>query len=409
MSTQAPLRVLLLTTSFPLSKESQSGVFIRKMIENLPIEIQVTVLTPDSPSVDIFESGAYSLVRFRYALKKWQQLAHGSGGIMATLNRNKFFILLLPPFLFSCFIMTCQYARKADVLHANWSINGVLAGIAGWLFDKPVITTLRGSDVNLMEKSRLMRQLVRICLFRSERIVTVSPSLKKILTEEFPRYLDKVNVISNGVEQAFFNAGENTEVKNTNGEQAEPVRFLYAGNLTAGKGVHLILEAATSLSTDNWYLDIVGDGPERKKLEAYCRDNFLESSVFFHGSVAPEDMPMCMGRADAFVFASFAEGRPNAVLEAMAARLPVIAAAIPAVLDLIKNGRQGFLFPPGDTEKMREHMAFLLSHPAERRMMGDCARNTIKSMGLSWKESAGQYAALYAEVTSDRRMKKKIL
>ena len=202
--------------------------------------------------------------------------------------------------------------------------------------------------------------------------------------------------------------GPTSSLKKNTGAQAEPVRFLYAGNLTPGKGVHLILEAVTSLSTDKWCLDIVGDGPERKKLEAYCRDNFLESSVFFHGSVAPEDMLMFMGRADAFVFASFAEGRPNAVLEAMAARLPVIAAAIPAVLDLIENGDQGFLFPPGDTEKLKEHMSRLISHPAERQMMGDCARNTIKSMGLSWKESAGQYAALYAKVISDRRMKKKI-
>ncbi|MCI5126556.1 MAG: hypothetical protein D3925_19285, partial [Candidatus Electrothrix sp. AR5] len=96
---QRLLEVLLLTTSFPLTEESRSGIFIQKMVTHLPDNIQVTVLTPDSAkagnqaSVDY--SFDYTVFPFRYALKPWQQLAHGSGGIMAALSRNKLRFRLL--------------------------------------------------------------------------------------------------------------------------------------------------------------------------------------------------------------------------------------------------------------------------------------------------------------------------
>lgn len=362
------------------------------MINSLPADIQVTVLTPDSRAEKCIPVAAYSVIPFRYAPKSWQQLAHGSGGIMAALARNRLLLLLLPSFLGANLVMSCWCARTADVLHANWSINGVIAGIAGLLCAKPVITTLRGSDVNLMEKSWLMRQLVRICLRRSKYVVTVSPSLKKNIDELFPHFASKVRVIANGIDKAFF-----LEKKDLSTEQAAPVRLLYVGNLTPGKEVRLILEAAASLPAENWVLDIVGDGPEKNRLEAYCQDDTLTSRVIFHGAVAPEQVPLFMARADVFVFASCAEGRPNVVLEAMAARLPVLAAAIPAVLDLIEDGKQGLLFPVHDAEKLAEQLAHLINHPVERRIMGERARSTIESLGLNWQKSADQYAALYTE------------
>ncbi|MCI5211121.1 MAG: hypothetical protein D3910_20585, partial [Candidatus Electrothrix sp. ATG2] len=88
--TQGVLKVLLLTTSFPLTRKSRSGIFLQKMVNHLPDNIQVTVLTPDSTETDTRSPVVgYSVLPFRYAPKHWQQLAHGSGGILAALARNK--------------------------------------------------------------------------------------------------------------------------------------------------------------------------------------------------------------------------------------------------------------------------------------------------------------------------------
>lgn len=389
------LRVLLLTTSFPLTKDSRSGVFVLRLVENLPDDVRATVLTPDDCGTEKYvASSRYELRPFRYAPKSWQRLAHGEGGITAALGQSKLHLLLLPALLCSCFIATCWLARKSDIIHANWSINGVIAGIAGLLLRKPVITTLRGSDVNMMAKSGLMRLLVRCCFRLSRQVVTVSPSLQQTLTVRFPAFADKISVIANGIAPAFFAAGERRD------NAAGPLRFLYAGNLIPGKGVRVILEAAAALSEADWLLDIVGDGPEREKLEAFCQANGLNGKVRFHGAVAPELMPDFMTKADVFVFASFAEGRPNVVLEAMAAGLPVLASSIPAVQDLITPSKEGLLFPPGDAQQLASQMTQLFNNRAERRGMGEQARRTVAALGLSWEKTGRRYATLYKAALS---------
>ncbi len=389
------MKILLLTTSFPLTKDSRSGVFVLRLVESLPDGVRATVLTPDDCGTEKYAvSSRYELRPFRYAPKSWQRLAHGEGGITAALGQSKLNLLLLPALLCSCFMTTCWQARKADLIHANWSINGVIAGFAGLLWRKPVITTLRGSDVNMMTKSGLMRFLIRCCFGLSRQVVTVSPSLQQTLAARFPAFVDKISVIANGIAPAFFAAGE------TRNNTASPPRFLYAGNLIPGKGVQVILEAAAALAEKDWLLDIVGDGPEREKLEAFCREKNLSGKVRFHGAVAPERMPDFMRQAYIFVFASFAEGRPNVVLEAMAAGLPVLASAIPAVQDLITPSKEGLLFPPGDARQLASQMAQILSSPGERRGMGEQARRTVAALGLSWEEAGRRYAALYKAALS---------
>lgn len=312
---------------------------------------------------------------------------------MAALSQKNLSFLLIPLLLCSGFFVTCWYAFKTDVIHANWSINGVVAGIAGLLVRKPVVTTLRGSDVNLMHTSFWMRKLVHICLFLSKSIITVSPSLKNSIKEEFPHYCNKIQVIPNGIDEAFLNRATSGQ------EPSHNVRFLYIGNLTKSKGVQLILEAMALLTTVHWSFDVVGDGPERKNLEEFCDRNIDSSKVIFHGAVAPEEVPVFLQNADVFVFASSSEGRPNVVLEAMAAGLPIIAGAIPAVLDLIEDGEQGLIFPVGDEKRLRELIEYMISHPDERSVMGEKGRKIITSQGLSWNKTAQQYAEIYEYVT----------
>ncbi|MCI5211871.1 MAG: glycosyltransferase family 1 protein, partial [Candidatus Electrothrix sp. ATG2] len=238
----------------------------------------------------------------------------------------------------------------------------------------------------------------------SDAVVTVSPSLQWELTKRFPQYSTKVRVICNGIDQAFFDAGKQAArlhkgiLSEAREHDSVLVRFVYVGNLVAGKGVDVILQAAASLPEDNWSLAIIGDGPEREALEEYCQEQGMEGKVTFHGSAPPDEVPLLMRGADVFVFASFAEGRPNVVLEAMATGLPVIAGAIPAVLDLIESKKQGLLFPPGDVHALAEHMLLLINDPAARQRLGSGAKEYLVSAGLSWPESAREYARLYTEV-----------
>ena len=384
------LNVLVITTSFPLNSASRSGIFVKKLICNFPPTIQVTVITPDSskPSAND-EKHEYTLIRFRYAPKKLQQLAHGPGGIVVALTEKKWTFLLLPFFLSAAFIVSFRQALKADVIYANWSVNGVIGGIVGTMTRTPVVTTLRGTDVNKMNDSFSFRSLIRICVKLSSRIVTVSHSLRKELLSLFPGFENKMQVIHNGIDDVFFNTGEKHSLSS--------IRLISISNLIPGKGVNLILEALEQLANYSWTLDIVGDGTEQPALQKICVEKGLQDRIFFQGAVPPDDIPEILHRADILVFASLKEGRSNVVLEAMASGLAIVASNIPSVSELIRDGREGLLFDAGQSEDLCQKLKHLLQHPDERLKMGYEARQSILQEGFTWQAAGQRYAEVFSQ------------
>ena len=104
-----------------------------------------------------------------------------------------------------------------------------------------------------------------------------------------------------------------------------------------------------------------------------------------------------LGRADALVLASYQEGRPNVVLEAMAARLPVIASDIPGTTELVSHNETGLLFQPGDVEGLAAQIDSLRDDLALRSRLGEAGRAFVVENELNW--TTGQrYARLYRQI-----------
>ena len=95
---------------------------------------------------------------------------------------------------------------------------------------------------------------------------------------------------------------------------------------------------------------LVGDGPLRTEAEARARRLDLAQSLTFTGSVEPERVAQFYRRADVVVLASFSEGVPVVLLEAMARGLPVVATSVGGVPELVKDGYNGLVVPPGDAD-----------------------------------------------------------
>ena len=126
------LRVAVITTSFPLTERSASGPFVLELVRHLPHDIEPTVITPCG--TDRFASttvNGYRLNCFRYAPRSWQILAHAPGGLPAALRGKVLAWPLLALFVPALFLASLRAARTADVIHANWSVTGVIAGLAG--------------------------------------------------------------------------------------------------------------------------------------------------------------------------------------------------------------------------------------------------------------------------------------
>ena len=331
---------------------------------------------------------AYPVRCFRYAPRAWQGLTHSPGGIPAALKRHPAYVFVLFLMLLSLFISVYRRAGSVDVIHANWSLTGLICALAGRLRGCPVVTTLRGSDVGRLESSRLTRLLTAWTLRLSHHTVAVSSAMLDELRARFPPYAHRMSHIPNGVDDVLC-ALPWPEVGDT-------LRIATVGNLIPGKAVHDLLRAIAECGGSfGAETTIVGDGPERERLEALARELDLFCDMRFMGSVPPQAVAAVLGESDVFVLTSHSEGRPNVVVEAMAAGRAIVATALPGVCELLEHEHNGLLFEPGDTAALAAHLRRLAIDPALRLRLGRAARKTIADRGLSWQSSARLYDELY--------------
>jgi len=387
------IRLAVVTTSYPLTPDSVSGVFVARLIENLPPSVSATVITPASRATRA-GSGMYRVaIRcFRYAPRRLQTLAHEPGGIPVALRTRPWAYLLLPGFLLAMCASCLRRGRSTDIIHANWAICGCIAGLAGKLLRVPVITTLRGDDVTRAQRSLADRIILALCLHWSHAVVTVSRAIETWIQEQYPHHAAKTYTIENGVEDVFLELPTRRDIA-----PGEPrLRLLVVGSLIARKGVDQIIAALHRLpERGQTMLTIVGDGPEREHLIELARILGLQRNVEFTGVLAPSAIPREFARAHVFVLASHSEGRPNVILEAMAAALPVVASDIPGVNELVEHGHTGLLFRPGVIEELTQHLLALARDATLRDRLGRAGRGSILQRQLRWRATAGQYYRLY--------------
>lgn len=390
------MRIALLTTSFPLSSESTSGAFVWRLVQHLPPDVSVTVLTPcaERTAATVRPSEQYSLRCFRYAPRRWQVMAHRPGGIPVAIHQNPWLLGLLPIFLLSMLATCLRHARRADLIHANWSINGAVAGLAGLIVRRPVVTTLRGSDIKRAKDSVIDRGLLKMCLLLSSKVVSVSFAIHNRVQSLCPWSKEKLLTIPNGVDDAFLRtAGKHRSAA------SDSLRIGTVGNLIPLKGTHLVVQALADMDPcGSSELVIIGEGPERHRLELMARELGLEQRVHLRGKIPPELIPRELEHLDTLVLASTSEGRPNVVLEAMAAGVAVVASDIAGVKELIDDGKTGLLFERGSVRHLSAQLARLRTNPQLRRRLGEAARRFIIASGLTWAHTAAQYATLYASI-----------
>ncbi|ADJ29320.1 glycosyltransferase family 4 protein [Nitrosococcus watsonii] len=391
------LRVAVLTTSFPLTTTAVSGTFVKRLIQNLPPSVEATAIAPSGIESEQLPTNAnYQIRCFRYAPRSWQQLAHQPGGIPATLKQRRIFYLLLPVFLGSMFLACLRTARNVDLIHANWSINGVIAGIAAWFTGKPIITTLRGQDVNRSRSSRVYRIILGLCLRLSNHVVAVSDSIRFLAVQQFPTQNNKFTVIHNGVDQCFLDIGARRQQTDS-----QTLRLITVASLIPLKGVEQIIQAVNLLKNEiDLNLTIVGNGPEKEKLQNLTKLFELHKKISFTGNIAPSEIPAYLEKADIFILASHSEGRPNVLLEAMAAGLPIIATNIPGTQEIVQNGKTGILFPPKSIERLADALRRLSQNASLRQQLAKNARRFILDQGLFWTHTSSRYAELYRQILS---------
>jgi glycosyltransferase involved in cell wall biosynthesis len=291
--------------------------------------------------------------------------------------------------LVSLFLGTVKHGRQAHIVHSNWSLSGLAGAAAALLIRRPSIVTLRGADLNRAESKWLDRIILHIVIKLNHRIVCVSRSQREWLLKEFPDAGDKILHIANGV---FIPAGSEARKSEHNSE----LKLVSVGSLIKRKGHALIIQTIASLPADSGItLTIVGEGPDHAMLDDLIAGLDLSSRVTLLGRVAPDRIQEILARHDAFVLCSYSEGRSNALLEAMATAMPIIATDIPGTNELIDDGSNGILIPCDDNEALGNALLRIRDNPDVRENLGQSALQTLSDLDLTWDRAAKEYLDLY--------------
>jgi colanic acid/amylovoran biosynthesis glycosyltransferase len=158
-----------------------------------------------------------------------------------------------------------------------------------------------------------------------------------------------------------------------------PFEMLCVGRLAPVKAQHILLQAVARIRSQgrDILLHLPGGGPDRATLESAATELGIRDNVKFHGWVTEEDLNRLYMRADAFVLASFAEGLPGVLLEAMAMEIPCVSTWITGVPELIRADIDGLLVPPADADALAAAVIRLIDEPELRLRLGKAGRARV--------------------------------
>jgi len=354
---------------------------------------QVTIIVPAYKNISGEIEKSPKTIAFKYAPKKFQMLCHKPGGIPATLASNKYFIFLIPSLLIALYWNILKQSSRHDIIHANWAVCGAIAGIVCKCTNRPLVTTLRGDDVNNAKASLVNRLFLKIALAFSRRIVTVSDDLREQLIHTFNIPTDKILTIPNGVNDAFFKIGQRVKLK----EENQKLTLITVGSIIPRKNIAFIIKALSKLP-EHIHFKIIGDGSEKENLLTLTKELKLDHRINFLGDQDPESIPDLLGEYDIFVLCSLSEGRSNALYEAMASGKAIIASDIPGNRELISDGDTGLIYTSNSEP---DFINLVKKLDNQRTLICSLGRNAYRWMiknKYTWNASEEKYSALFQEI-----------
>lgn len=313
------------------------------------------------------------------------------------------FSMLMASFSFALFLF--KHRNDYDIIHCHgmgWA--GPISSLMGMALRKKTIVKvatagdISGRIAGKKEIPQLINAIRLTLLKRATGLICISYEIADELRRKgFPE--KRLVHIANGVDiERFALRDEKRKLL-----PQDKLNIIFSGRLVYRKGIDVLLEAFKKIATHypQAHLHILGSaklqmGDEYEdKLRGFVRDNNLEDAVTFHGDV--DNVEDYLKEADIFAFPSRHEGLPNALLEAMACGLPVVATSIGGVVDVIRNKENGLLVKPDDVEGLYKALRYLIDLPEERARLGKVARGTVEN-DYSLTAIAKKYTELYNEL-----------
>ena len=366
------ISVLLTGTSYPRNDQDWQGRFLADMVDALSCRRAVSLRTwlpPGSIPPNVADAALPMESRFL------EELAE-AGGIAHILRSKKFTGALWALKLLKHLRAVYQRESRADVMHINWLQNA----ISLWGSHTPALITVLGTDYNLLTLPGMVL-LLRAVMKQRKTIIAPNAHWMRISLEKQFGDIAQIRPIPFGVQRRWFDVCGQFPGQGAN-------QWLTVSRLTANK-IGPLFEWGKGVFDEKNVLCLLGPNQENLPVPQWV----AYKGATYPGELEKKWFPSAAGL---ITLSRHDEGRPQVILEAMAAGIPVIASDLAAHRDVVIHKKTGWIVTA--SEDLKQAIDFM-SIPENNRRMGAAAKNWIKEHIGTWEDCARRYEAAYAELT----------
>jgi glycosyltransferase involved in cell wall biosynthesis len=301
---------------------------------------------------------------------------------------------LYPPLL----VRAVRRLDPHDLIHVHCPLGSFPSAYLRQRLRLPLVRTLHG--VYAGKWSAMFGRTPTALVFSALEALSLSLHYDAMITVDrqamrlLPGGKGRIHWIPNGVNLEAFDRARPS--------RAERFTFLFVGRLVPQKGVEHLLKACRMLEQrgHEFRVMVVGRGPELSRLERRATVDGLQN-VRFLGVLDEEQLVGLYLSAHAFVLPSLWEGLPLTLLEAWAARLPVVASHVGGIPEVAVDGENALLVPPGDPSSLAERMEAIIEDHELRRRLGESGRRLVEER-FTWERVARETLRVYEECVSGK-------
>ncbi len=363
------MKVLMVSSSYPQNAEDWRVRFVSDLVYAVARKdgVDLTLWAPpgEKPSV-VKDAQAHRERDWLFNLMDRGGIAHilRTGGFRGLLVAVKLLVLLRKAYM---------RHSEADILHVNWLQNALPL----WGIPKPAVISVLGSDYALLEKPFMIQLLRKVIRQRRCILAPNADWMVKGLTDRFGDIAEVIPVPF-GVKEMWFEVNRRQNITQT------PRKWIAVLRLTKKK-IGSLFSWGETIFNRNDELHLLGPMQEKMTVPGW---------VHYHGPTHP--LELCnewFPKASGLVTLSdHDEGRPQVILEAMAARLPIIASDIPAHRNMIEHQKTGWV--ANSKESLREALQWLNVKDVNM-CVGKAAAEWVKEHIGTWDDCAQRYVSLY--------------
>jgi glycosyltransferase involved in cell wall biosynthesis len=378
------MHVLTLTPFYPAKQDDAAGCFIAEPLEVLAqagVTNTVLALQPIyRKQVQASESGVPA---------KWLRYFSFPGNVGLPVAGAFAFARIVGR------VRDLHRSSPIDLIHAHGPLPcGHAAMLLGAELGIPYVVSVHGLDAYATEQvggraGEWCRRVSQRVYRASRRVICISERVREEVLRGTGQSC-RTSVVYNGVDPELFSpasepCGDKTIV-------------LSVGNLITIKGHDVLIRAIAAIIGDFHIieLEIIGDGPERQRLEALAQRSGMADRVRFRGRQSRREVAAAMQRCTVFALPSRYEGLGCVYLEAMATEKAVIGCRGQGIAEIIRHGSNGFLVGPDNEKELALALTMLLRDERRRRSMGTAARDTILDR-FTLAHQAENLARIYRE------------